>query len=211
MQSTAPVIDLNIPFGLPGHEYAEGKPLFTAYGCVLYEKETPKGYSYRAQNLESSHTVRIGYRKEPMGETQYEKTAEKIRTLPIAGRGYYEADRPAGEKLPRQKLERILTHVFHRLLPEHGFRLRQPQAELAAHILDTLCGRHVTLAEAEVGIGKTLAYLVATALVKRGRVNDFWFRGAFAGQNWADSAHLPVVVSTSSIALQNALVREYIP
>ena len=101
MQSTAPVIDLNIPFGLPGHEYAEGKPLFTAYGCVLYEKETPKGYSYRAQNLESSHTVRIGYRKEPMGETQSEKTAEKIRALPIARRGYYEADRSSGGTLPR--------------------------------------------------------------------------------------------------------------
>lgn len=69
----------------------------------------------------------------------------------------------------------------------------------------------MTLAEAEVGIGKTLAYLTASILVKRGRANDFWLRGSFPGQSYADSAHLPVVVSTSSIALQNAIVRDYIP
>lgn len=62
-----------------------------------------------------------------------------------------------------------------------------------------------------MGIGKTLAYLTAAVLVKRGRANDFWLRGSFPGQSWADSAHLPVVVSTSSIALQNAIVRDYIP
>jgi len=83
--------------------------------------------------------------------------------------------------------------------------------ELSFHILDCLRQRSVTLAEAEVGIGKTLAYLIAAVLVKRGRVNDFWLRGIYHGQSWADSAHMPVVVSTSSIALQNAIVRDYIP
>ena len=38
----SPEISFDIPFGWPGFRYAEGKPLFTAYGCVLFEKETEK-------------------------------------------------------------------------------------------------------------------------------------------------------------------------
>ena len=40
-------IDFDIPFGLPGFRYAEGNPLFCAFGCVLVETETPAGYTYR--------------------------------------------------------------------------------------------------------------------------------------------------------------------
>lgn len=204
-------IDFNIPFGLPGHEYPEGKPLFTAYGCVLFEKMTPKGFSYRACNLDSGRTVRIAYRKEQMEDSDFVKAAAKIRSLEIAGASRFIADRPPGESMQRGQAGELLERVFRELLPAHGYSVREPQAELARHIFDCLCRRNVTLAEAEVGVGKTLAYLTAAAIVKRGRVNDFWFRGASPGQNWADSAFLPVVVSTSSIALQNALVREYIP
>jgi len=205
-------IDYDIPFGLPGDTYAEGKPLFTAFGCVLFEKETPKGYySYRAYNLDTNRSARLDYREEPLEYERYTRLAEKMAALPIAGPSRLCVDKAPGGKMPRERLAAILERVFHELLPAHGYPLRQPQAELAASIFDSLCGRRVILAEAEVGIGKTLAYLVAAALMKRGRVNDFWFRGRFPGQSWADSAFLPVVVSTSSIALQNALVRDYVP
>ena len=83
--------------------------------------------------------------------------------------------------------------------------------ELAAHILEAVSRRNVTLAEAEVGTGKTHAYLIAAALVRRGRVNDFWLRGHYPDQSYAASAFQPVIVSTSSIALQKAIATDYIP
>lgn len=207
----SPEISFDIPFGLPGFRYAEGKPLFTAYGCVLFEKETEKSYIYHAYPIKGRQSALISRRTREMDESEYNKVTEKMRTLPFAGPGRFTADRSTAQTLSRKQVTEILEHVFRELLPTHGYAVREPQAELAAHVLDCLCSRNVTLAEAEVGIGKTLAYLTAAALVKRGRINDFWYRGSFPDQSYADSAHLPVVVSTSSIALQNAIVRDYIP
>jgi ATP-dependent DNA helicase DinG len=42
-------------------------------------------------------------------------------------------------------------------------------------------------------------------------LNDFWLRGICKRQGWAVSAYMPVVVSTSSITLQKAIVTDYIP
>ncbi|MDL2327403.1 hypothetical protein LJC64_01925, partial [Ruminococcaceae bacterium OttesenSCG-928-A11] len=204
-------IDFDIPFGLPGFRYAEGNPLFVAFGCVLFEKETTKGYSYRAYNLKTNRSALITRRKNQLDDDDYEKVAAKIRELPIAGPGCIQADCGPGNKLSQEQLAGIMEHVFRELLPDKGYKIREGQIRLAAHVLECLCRRNITLAEAEVGVGKTLAYLTAAALVKRGRANDFWFRGRFKGQSWADSARLPVVVSTSSIALQNAILGEYIP
>ena len=82
---------------------------------------------------------------------------------------------------------------------------------MSEHILDVISRRGITLAESEVGTGKTHAYLIAAFLVKRGRLNDFWMRSHYKQQSWAESAHQPVIISTSSIALQKAIVRDYIP
>ena len=69
-------------------------------------------------------------------------------------------------------------------------------------MLDTLLREQIALCDAGVGIGKTYAYLVACVLLRKysvltGRGNPLEQR--------------PVVVSTSSIALQKAIVTEYIP
>ena len=67
------------------------------------------------------------------------------------------------------------------------------------------------LAEAEVGTGKTFAYLVAAILAKRGRLNDFWNKGFYPKMSYVDMAQMPIVIATSSIALQKAILKEYIP
>ena len=69
-------------------------------------------------------------------------------------------------------------------------------------MLDALLGEQIALCDAGVGIGKTYAYLVACVLLRKysmltGRGNPLEQR--------------PVVVSTSSIALQKAILTEYIP
>ncbi len=69
-------------------------------------------------------------------------------------------------------------------------------------MLHNLMGEQIALCDAGVGIGKTYAYLVACVLLRKysmltGRGNPLEQR--------------PVVVSTSSIALQKAILTEYIP
>jgi ATP-dependent DNA helicase DinG len=103
--------------------------------------------------------------------------AERIRLSPVAGKGKYEIDMPPGENLLRESLSDIQNHIFEAILPEHGYNIRERQMELAAHILEAIGRRTISLSEAEVGTGKTHAYLIAAALAKRGRVNDFWLRG----------------------------------
>lgn len=67
------------------------------------------------------------------------------------------------------------------------------------------------MCQAATGIGKTLSYLIAAIIVKRGRLNDFWNPGFYPEMSTIDAANMPIVIATSSIALQKALLTEYIP
>ena len=39
----------------------------------------------------------------------------------------------------------IMEHVFHDLLSGKGFSIREGQIDLAAHVLECLCRRNITL------------------------------------------------------------------
>ena len=95
-----------------------------------------------------------------------------------------------------EKAHALVEHIFRALLPEHGLMIREAQIMLCHEMLDTLFEGKIALCDAGVGIGKTHAYLTACLLWQRFR-----------------PVHLPgtVVISTSSIALQRAIVSEYIP
>ena len=69
-------------------------------------------------------------------------------------------------------------------------------------MLDTLLGERIALCDAGVGIGKTYAYLVACVLMRKYSI--------LMERNSLPKQH-PVVVSTSSIALQKAILSEYVP
>ncbi|MGL6200404.1 MAG: DUF6075 family protein [Lachnospiraceae bacterium] len=189
----------------------EVKKLFTAYGCVLLEEWVGKSYLYQAVNLKSGKSIKICRRVYPLKPSSYELIAEKIRTSKIAGQGRFEIDMPPGQQLSYEKTIEILHHVFYNILPTHGYAIRRGQVELAEHILESMSKRNVTLSEAGVGIGKTHAYIIAAAIIKRGRINDFWLRGSYDDMNYAESTNMPIIITTSSIALQKAIVREYIP
>jgi len=191
---------------------AGGKFLFTSYGCVLLERQTPAGmYVYTAVNVTSGDKVIISRRKIQLAEDAHVDMAAKISTLPIRGDSVNNTDKRPGEALRDNKLLAMLGHIFKKILPQHGYAVREKQIELSEHILEVISHKGVTLAESEVGTGKTHAYLVAAFLAKRGRLNDFWMRSHYKQQSWAESAHQPVVISTSSIALQKAIVTDYIP
>ena len=191
-----------------------GEPIFMAYGCYVLEKAMDGGYSYLAVNPQGGRAVTLCQRKTFIGSGDAKTTIallEKLTQSGIAGHGQLMVDRKFGKQMTLKNVWEIMSEIFREILPQHGFGLRGSQAKLADEIMEALNRRQVMLAEGETGTGKTWAYLVAAILSKRGRVNDFWNMGFYPKMQYVEMAHMPIVVSTSSIALQKALVDDYIP
>ena len=91
---------------------------------------------------------------------------------------------------------RIAEQIFREILLRHGMAVREEQIALCHEVLDTLYNKEISLCEAGVGIGKTLAYLVACILWQMHRPSQL---------------KMPVAISTSSVALQDAILNEYLP
>lgn len=200
------------PAEMPRGAIKHGKFLFSAYGCALMERRTDGGaYVYTAVNLFSEKAEILSRRKLRLGEDAFVDMAARISISSIRGDSRFAIDKAPGDRSDSARLTKTVRHIFTEILPLHGYALREKQLELAEHILDVIGRRGISLAESEVGTGKTHAYLAAALLAKRGRLCDFWLRGHYPRQNWAESAHMPIIISTSSIALQNAIVTDYIP
>ena len=90
----------------------------------------------------------------------------------------------------------IAEQIFREILPRHGMAVREEQIALCHEVLDTLYNKEISLCEAGVGTGKTLAYLVGCILWQMHR---------------PERMKLPIVISTSSVALQDAILTEYLP
>ena len=90
----------------------------------------------------------------------------------------------------------IAEQIFREILPRHGMAVREEQIALCHEVLDTLYNKEISLCEAGVGTGKTLAYLVGCILWQ---------------MHHPERMKLPIVISTSSVALQDAILTEYLP
>ena len=197
------------------HEILElGEPLLMAFGCYLLERRTDSGYVYLAVNDHSGKYEVLSRRKTFINHSDgkaFESLVAKIKQSSIAGHSFLSIDRRFGEQIDLGKCKDVMRAMFTELLPQYGFATRKSQMELAEEILEAINRRQIILAEGETGTGKTWAYLMAAILIKRGRVNDFWNMGYYPEMQYVDMAHMPIVVATSSIALQKALVNDYIP
>ena len=98
----------------------------------------------------------------------------------------------------RQNAHQEIDHIFKELLPAHGMAERPAQVALSHRMLDAMLDDSIALCDAGTGIGKTYAYLVAGIVFNRSRAAK-------------GLANQPVLISTSSIALQNAVLEEYLP
>ena len=96
----------------------------------------------------------------------------------------------------RLKAHKLIDHIFQDLLPAHGMTQRPEQIQLSHRMLDTMQDGRIALCDAGTGIGKTYAYLAAATAAS-----------AFPTGQIAR----PIIISTSSIALQNAVLTEYLP
>lgn len=93
----------------------------------------------------------------------------------------------------RQDAHRDIDHIFKDLLPNQGMPERPEQIALSYRMLDAMQDGGITLCDAGTGIGKTYAYLVAGTVFHSLRPSR------------------PILISTSSIALQKAVRDEYLP
>ena len=98
----------------------------------------------------------------------------------------------------RKNAHQEIDHIFKELLPAHGMAERPAQVALSHKMLDAILDGSIALCDAGTGIGKTYAYLVAGTVFLRCR--------AAVGLPFQ-----PLLISTSSIALQNAVLNEYLP
>ena len=94
-----------------------------------------------------------------------------------------------------ERAHREVEHIFRNLLPQGGLSVREGQVALCHTMVGALFQNKISLCDAGVGTGKTYAYLTAAVLLKKYRPFD----------------RRPVVVSTSTVALQEAITREYLP
>ena len=90
----------------------------------------------------------------------------------------------------------LIDSIFRVVLPKYGYAVREEQIRLAKQMFKGLTNDLVSINEAEVGTGKTLAFLVA-ALV--------------ASKTNRDGIAKPITITTANIELQTALVEKEIP
>ena len=199
------------PPGAPPLRISGGEPILYAYGCALLENNVGDYFVYKVVNLATNKSVVLTRRRTPISPGEVERITERIRDSSVAGAARYEADRAYESEISYDKCREILYAVFKDVMPEHGYSIRKGQIALADSILKTIYDRKTALAEAEVGTGKTHAYLVAAILAKRGRLIDYWNKSFHPDMGYAEMAKMPIVIATSSIALQKAIVKDYIP
>lgn len=92
----------------------------------------------------------------------------------------------------------MINTIFRVVLPHYGYGIREAQINLCIDMFNGLTKKQVAICEAEVGTGKTLAYLVA------GIVAKYYYKQQYQIAE-------PVTISTSSIELQRSLVNKEIP
>lgn len=209
MMSRSEIID-RIPEEVRNRYQSKGNLLWIAYDCLLIETVNPKSFRYDIINLKTGKTMRLFTQKLQVTPDTYDKVVLKIKDCDIAGNSRHciDGDKFAKSTVTKDDLEGTLSYVFQTLLPKHGYAVREEQVRLSSHMMEHLHGHKIALSEAEVGTGKSLAYLVAAALIKRSRINHDWAQLQY---NIRPQTQMPMVISTSSIALQKALVHEYIP
>lgn len=101
------------------------------------------------------------------------------------------------KKYTHEKAHEEIDYIFKTLLPQRGMAERPEQIRLCHSILDAMLDGSIALCDAGTGIGKTFAYLTAGILHGKCRAAE-------------GKPQRPILISTSSIALQSAIQKEYI-
>ena len=201
----------DLPEEAAGLLFTDGEPILYAYECVLLERDTGERFIYTAANLKTGGKEVLARRLNPLTTSEVGKMVERIRLSKVAGAKWVQADRPVKNYIGGTKAREILTSIFRFVLPQNGYAIREEQINLANGIMDAIEKKSAAVFEAQTGTGKTEGYLIPAVVAKRGRLNDSKNLNLYPGMQYADMARIPIVIATSSIALQRAIMTEYIP
>ena len=164
------------------------KVIFVTENCAVTECFDNGYFTYYAVNLNSLKKKCLSKRKNKITEEFYEQLAQKTEKLDIN-------KNDITTKTTRyDRANNLLRHIFSYILPTEGFSFRKNQLDLATEMLSGLETKNVALMEAEVGTGKTHAYIIAVIIY-----------------NLFHDVNSTTLISTSTIALQKAITEEYIP
>lgn len=164
------------------------KVIFITGNCAVVQYFDTGFYTYYAINLNTLKKKYLSKRKNPILKENYEQLAQRLNNLDINKNDM---------TLITTRCDRannLLRHIFSYILPTEGFSFRKNQLDLATEMLNGLETKNVALMEAEVGTGKTHAYIIAVIIY-----------------NLFHDVNSTTLISTSTIALQKAITEEYIP
>lgn len=163
---------------------------------IIYYRFSGKRFTYSILNYATEKLALLTASRLVFTEADYPDLIKKIVRCKV-----YQFVLPAQPRI-------LIEAIFKQLLPEYGYVVRDKQLELSVMMFESMRNKKVALCEAEVGTGKTLAYLVAAIIyglyeVKERRAIPYAFAGPLRPT--------PITISTSSIDLQQAIIGKYIP
>lgn len=164
------------------------KVIFVMENCAVTECFDNGYFTYYAVNLNSLKKKCLSKRKNKITEEFYERFAQKTEKLDI------NKNDTTMKTTRYDRANNLLRHIFSYILPAEGFSFRKNQLDLATEMLNGLETKNIALMEAEVGTGKTHAYIIAVIIY-----------------NLFHDVNSTTLISTSTIALQKAITEEYIP
>ena len=174
--------------------YKDGEYDFTFEGrFVVYHCHHKNELVYIALDMETGY----GSQKlvKPDGVLYTEKEYNSIVPA-ILNSIKYTGDRRSAALTNADPMD-VIELVFKTIMPRYGYKLRFEQMNLAKSMYRSMTQKTVGICEAEVGTGKTLAYLVA-AIIARTRLPYYRMSN-------------PITVATSTIELQTSIVEKDIP
>lgn len=158
----------------------------------IFHHRISRGYEYIAYDTQSNLSSAVCVTKTKQGPERFTRMIPDI--LYAIKSDSDKRFRGASAYPPNQ----LIDLIFRVIMPEYGYAVRESQITMAKTIYKGLTMRQVTLCEAEVGSGKTMAYLVASLIAK---INDQLYK------HWG----YPVTITTSSIELQKMIIEKEIP
>ena len=180
---------MNERIAYPNAEYDftfEGR--FLIYHTVQGNKAT-----YYAIDMKTNLSSEVCHRTDGL----YDREAFKEMIPAILSSIKYTGDRRYIRGLAPDPME-LIDSIFRSVLPEYGYTIRETQIELCKNIYYGLTQKRVSICEAEVGTGKSLAYLVAAVCARKAK--EVYF------MPWE-----PITITTSNIELQKSLIEKDIP
>jgi len=158
----------------------------------IFHRRRGKVFEYIALDRTTGKTSWVLERKTPMEASEYpDITPQILYSIKYTGDPRYKG---SGSYTAME----LMDIIFKVLMPKHGYSFREQQYEMAHSILHGLNYQKVTLCEAEVGTGKTMAYLVAGYIAKL-------FDKSYSFMGY------PVTITTSSIELQKSIMEKELP